>query len=177
VIAGDVPSYLTGRDGFQELALHGDAQQIDVARPLVKRAWRVSRREVLVHDLARAVNVAVSGRPGPVLLDVPMDYFSEPLVEVIPHLPDCRAGVDRPHASAEAIAVAGEMLRSSSAAVIYAGGGAAGSGARDEVTALAEHLGLPVVTTMSGHGVIDRSHPLAAGYTATVGTPFAHALV
>lgn len=177
VIAGDVPSYLTGHDAFQELNLHGDAQQTDVARPLVKRAWRIPHRDQVVHSVVRACGYAVTGRPGPVLLSVPLDYFSARLPETLPigegRLP---TGTRMPAESA-LVSDAAARLLSSERPVIYAGGGAAFSESQAEVTELAEYLGIPVVTTMSGQGVISQDHELSAGYTATVGTPVAHRLV
>lgn len=177
VVSGDVPSYLTGADAFQELNLHGDAQQVDVVRPLVKRAWRIAHRDQLVHDVSRACSHAVTGRPGPVLIDVPLDYFSARAVEQIPAPQDWPPLIGRIPAADDPVDAAVTRLLDSERAVIYVGGGAALSEAQAEVTALAEYLGVPVVTTLSGQGVIAKDHELYAGYTATVGTPVAHRTV
>jgi acetolactate synthase-1/2/3 large subunit len=177
VISGDVPSYLTGKDAFQELNLHGDAQQVDVVRPLVKRAWRVSHRDVLAHDVIRACSHAVSGNPGPVLLDVPLDFFSERRREATSEVPHRLLRDYRMPASQEEVARAAELIAASERPVIYTGGGAVLSEAQAEITELAEFLGAPVVSTLAGQGAISQDHELYAGYTATVGTPVAHKLV
>ena len=79
VIAGDVPSHYFGRHPHQEVNLHADASQYEIYRPFVKRAWRVDRAELLPEIVEKAFLLAESGQPGPVLVDVPMDVFSQPL--------------------------------------------------------------------------------------------------
>jgi acetolactate synthase-1/2/3 large subunit len=177
IIAGDVPSYLIGKDAFQELTLHGEAQQVDIARPLVKRAWRVAQRDVLAHDVIRACSFSVSGNPGPVLLDVPLDFFSEVRTEKPVSVVGRLLTQQRMPAPQEAITAAAELIGSSERLVIYTGGGAVLSEAQAQITELAEFLGAPVVSTLSGQGAISQDHELYAGYTATVGTPVAHELV
>src|SRR4051812_10407599 len=78
-ISGDIPSYLYGRHPHQEVNLHADADQTAIYRPFVKRAWHVHRAEDLARFTERAFWTATSGRPGAVLLNVPMDLFSRPL--------------------------------------------------------------------------------------------------
>lgn len=177
IVAGDVPSYLTGKDAFQELNLHGDAQQTDVAAGLVKRAWRIAHRDMVVHDVVRACSFAVSGNPGPVLLDVPLDFFSERRTEAIPDVVRRMAHGYRVPAAQEQIVAAAQLFAASDHTVIYTGGGAVLSEAQAEITELAEYLGAPVISTLTGQGAIAQDHPLYAGYTATVGTSVAHELV
>src|SRR5450631_1543103 len=81
VIAGDVPSYYYGRHPHQEINLHKDADQCEVYRPFCKRVYRVDRVEDLPRAVERAFHLCQSGRPGPVLVDVPMDIFSADLIE------------------------------------------------------------------------------------------------
>ena len=77
VIAGDVPSCYFGRHPHQEVNMHADASQYEIYRPFVKRAWRVDRPELLPEIMDKQVfRLAVTGRPGPVLVDIPMDIFS-----------------------------------------------------------------------------------------------------
>ena len=76
VIAGDVPSCYFGRHPHQEVNLHADASQYEIFRPFVKRAWRVDRPELLPEVMDKAFRLAVTGRPGPVLVSIPMDIFS-----------------------------------------------------------------------------------------------------
>ncbi len=75
VIAGDVPRYYYGKHPHQEVNLHLDGSQYEILRPIVKRAWRVDDPEAMPEILDRAFRLAESGRPGPVLISVPMDVF------------------------------------------------------------------------------------------------------
>src|SRR5258706_9103837 len=79
VIAGDVPSHYFGRHPHQEINLHMDADQFEIYRPFCKRIYRVDRPQDLPRIMERAFHLASSGRPGPVLVDVPMDIFSADL--------------------------------------------------------------------------------------------------
>jgi len=77
VIAGDVPSHYYGKHPHQEVNLHADGAQYEIYRPFVKRAWRVERPELFPEIIEKAFQLAESGQPGPVLVDVPMDIFSK----------------------------------------------------------------------------------------------------
>src|SRR6266446_5599730 len=77
VIAGDVPPHYYGRHPHQEVNLHQDADQFQIYRPFVKRAWRVDRPDLFPEIIEKAFQLAESGRPGPVLVSVPMDIFSK----------------------------------------------------------------------------------------------------
>ena len=76
VITGNTPSYNHAREPHQGIRFHADASQGDIYRPVCKRVWRVDDAELLVDVMPRALNVAQTGRPGAVLLDIPMDIFS-----------------------------------------------------------------------------------------------------
>ena len=96
VIAGDVPSYYEGRGPHQEFNLRRDADQVSVYEPFVKRAWRVRRADQVPRTLARAWDLALAGRPGPVLVSIPMDILAEPLeADVVPPSPVERARSQR----------------------------------------------------------------------------------
>ena len=99
-IAGDVPSYYRGRHPHQEVNLHNDADQTAIYRPFVKRAWHVHRAEDLGRFTERAFWTATSGRPGAVLLNVPMDLFSRPVAPAEHPLPAHGAVPDLPAATA-----------------------------------------------------------------------------
>ncbi len=77
VIAGDVPTHYYGKHPHQEVNLHADASQYEIYRPFVKRAWRVDSAHLFPEIIEKAFTLAESGRPGPVLVDVPMDIFSK----------------------------------------------------------------------------------------------------
>ncbi len=77
VIAGDVPSHYYGKHPHQEVNLHADGDQFEIYKPFVKRAWRVESPDLFPEIIEKAFQLAESGQPGPVLVDVPMDIFSK----------------------------------------------------------------------------------------------------
>src|SRR3979411_631832 len=108
VIAGDVPSYYYGKHPHQEVNLHQDADQFQIYRPFCKRVYRVDRVGDLPRIMERAFHLAQAGRPGPVLVDVPMDIFSADLaVDAFQQVP---AAMSRPAVDPAAIARIVEAL-------------------------------------------------------------------
>src|SRR5438067_7222866 len=104
VIAGDVQSYFHGRHPHQEVNLHQDADQYQIYRPFCKRVYRVENVRDLPRIIERAFHLAQTGRPGPVLVDVPMDVFSSDLpVDAFNHLPAAMARPALDPATAERI--------------------------------------------------------------------------
>lgn len=170
VIAGDIPSQHFGRDAHQEVKTHGDATQFDIYKPFVKRAWRVHRVEAFPDILARAFNVATSGRPGPVLVDVPMDMFSRRAEVAIPDMKSRLITGTRPRGDRRATAEAADLLLAAERPAIYAGGGVILAEASAALTDLAEYLGAPVITSLMGKGAIDETNPLSMGMTGFWGT-------
>ena len=172
VIAGDVPSHYHGRHPHQEVNLHQDADQFQIYRPFCKRVYRVDRPEDLPRIMERAFHLACSGRPGPVLVDVPMDIFSADLpVNAFHKTPPQIAKTSLDPETAAQIAHA---LASAKHPVIYAGGGVLSAGAATELAALAEQLEIPVAHTLMGKGCLREDHPLLLGMTGFWGTPIAN---
>jgi acetolactate synthase-1/2/3 large subunit len=168
VIAGDVPSYYEGRGPHQEFNLRRDADQVSVYEPFVKRAWRIRRGNQVPRMLARAWDVALAGRPGPVLVSIPMDILAEPLdAAVIPPSPVIRPSLGA--ATADAIA---RELREARRPLLLAGGGT--RAAAEQVRQLAERTGVPVAHTLMGTGVLPPDHPQLLGMTGFWGTPAAN---
>lgn len=172
VIAGDVPSYYYGRHPHQEVNLHKDADQFEIYRPFAKRVYRVDRVEDLPRIMERAFHLAQSGRPGVVLVDVPMDIFSADLAEgsfskIPPQI--ARPALD----DAVAARIVGQ-LAAARRPVIYAGGGVLSGRATAELAALAEALEIPVAHTLMGKGCLREDHPLLLGMTGFWGTPIAN---
>jgi acetolactate synthase-1/2/3 large subunit len=172
VIAGDVPSYYFGRHPHQEVNAHMDGDQYEIYRPFCKRVFRVDRVEDLPRIVERAFHLSQSGRPGPVLVDVPMDMFSADLPvgsfkQTI--TPMVKPTIDP--GTAEHIALA---LKDAERPVLYVGGGTQAARARDELTALAEALEVPVAHTLMGKGCMSDTHPLLLGMTGFWGTPIAN---
>ncbi len=169
VIAGDVPSYYYGRHPHQEMNLHKDADQCEVYRPFCKRVYRVDRVEDLPRIVERAFHLCQSGRPGPVLVDVPMDIFSADLLEgsfskVPPKLG--KQAIDP-----ESVQYIVEALAKAERPVLYAGGGVISAKATAELIRLAEALELPVAHTLMGKGCLPEDHPLLMGQTGFWGIP------
>ena len=163
-IAGDIPSYMYGRHPHQEVNLHNDADQTAIYRPFVKRAWQVQRVEDLGRFTERAFWTATSGRPGAVLLNVPMDIFSRPQPETVPDhpLPASATRADLPGADADRIA---EALIGAERPLLYIGGGLGGDAGRTALRELAEHLDIPVAHSLMAKGTLPDEHPLVLGMT------------
>jgi acetolactate synthase-1/2/3 large subunit len=172
VIAGDIPSYFYGRHPHQEVNLHQDADQFQIFRPFCKRVYRVDRVEDLPRVMERAFHLAQTGRPGPVLVDVPMDVFSADLaVDAFDKTPPeiAKPGLD-PATAARIV----EALATARRPVLYAGGGVLSARASAELAALAEALEVPVAHTLMGKGCLPHEHPLLLGQTGFWGTPIAN---
>jgi len=172
VIAGDVPSHYFGRHPHQEVNLHQDADQCQIYRPFCKRVYRVDRVEDLPRAIERAFHLAQTGRPGPVLVDVPMDIFSADLaIDAFHQLP---ARMSRPTLDAATVARIVDALASADLPVLYAGGGVLSARATSELAALAEALEVPVAHTLMGKGCLPEDHPLLLGQTGFWGTPISN---
>jgi acetolactate synthase I/II/III large subunit len=172
VIAGDVPSYFYGRHPHQEMNLHQDADQFQVYRPFCKRVYRVDRAEDLPRIMERAFHLAQTGRPGPVLVDIPMDFFSADLpVDAFAKQPPeiAKQGLD-PGTAARIV----DALVGAKRPLIYAGGGVLSARATEELTALADALEVPVAHTLMGKGCLHDRHPLLLGQSGFWGTPIAN---
>jgi acetolactate synthase I/II/III large subunit len=169
-ICGDIPSYMYGRHPHQEVNLHADADQTAIYRPFVKRAWHVQRVEDLPRFTERAFWTATSGRPGAVLLNVPMDLFSRPLPESVPAypLPLTATRPDLAPDDADRIATA---LVTAERPLIYLGGGLGGPDGRRALRELAEHLDIPVAHSLMAKGALPDDHPLVMGMTGFWGLP------
>lgn len=168
VIAGNTPAYHNPREAHQQLRLHADASQGDIFRPICKRVWRVDHVEHLRDVMHRALNIAQSGRPGAVLIDVPMDIFSYKLAAEAEPVRR-RANFPRSVGDAQGLAEAAELLLAAKRPVIYAGNGVALSGGAAELAELAQALEAPVATTLVGKGIYDETLPLALGTTGIWG--------
>jgi acetolactate synthase-1/2/3 large subunit len=172
VISGDVPSYYFGRHPHQEFNLHQDADQFQIYRPFCKRVYRVDRAADLPRIIERAFHLAQSGRPGPVLVSVPMDFLSADLpVDAFQHVP---ATIEKPALDPAAATRIVDLLADARQPVIYAGGGVISARASSELAALAEALDIPVAHSLNGKGCLHEEHPLLLGMTGFWGTPIAN---
>jgi acetolactate synthase-1/2/3 large subunit len=172
VIAGDVPSHYFGRHPHQEVNLHQDADQFQIYRPFCKRVYRVDRADDLPRILERAFHLAQTGRPGPVLVDVPMDIFSADLP--IGSFQKTPPAIARPTLDEDTVERIVEALAEAERPLLYAGGGVLSSRATTELAALAEALELPVAHTLMGKGCMREEHPLLLGQSGFWGTPISN---
>jgi acetolactate synthase-1/2/3 large subunit len=169
VIAGNTPSYHHPREAHQSIRFHADASQGDIFRPICKRVWRVDDAKLLPEIMPRALNVALTGRPGPVLLDIPMDVFSQ---EANGETDQRRRRPNYPRAagSAEGIQAAIELLLQAKRPVIFAGNGVLLSEAAAELREFIELSQIPIATTLMGKGIFPEDHPLSLGMTGIWGS-------
>ncbi len=154
VFAGRGPTQTVYRGASQELPT-------ELAfRPMVKWSTRVDRADLLQAAVHRAFREARTGKPGPVLIDIPRDLLLE---QVAPEIYRPVGALARLAADSDAVAAAAAKLASAERPLLVAGGGALASRASDALVALAERLEAPVLTSLAGRGAIPESHRLAAG--------------
>ena len=170
VITGQVPRPAIGTDAFQETDIFG------ITLPIVKHSWVVRDPADLGMIVAQAFLIAASGRPGPVLIDIPkdvgqeeFDYFPMEPGSVVP------PGFRQPEPPEDgAIRDALALISQASRPLLYVGGGAVSASAHDNLLALAESHQIPVTTTLMGKGAFDENHPLSVGMLGMHGTAYAN---
>ncbi len=163
-ITGQVGRSLLGTDGFQEADICG------ITMPVTKHNFLVTDPDEIASTIASAFHLASTGRPGPVLVDIPKDVLQAQTTWRWPvelPLPGYRATV-RPHAGQ--ITAAAELMASARRPVLYVGGGVIISGAHAELRQLAEMTGIPVVTTLMARGAFPDSHIQHLGMPGMHGT-------
>jgi len=173
VIAGDVPTHYHGKHPHQEVNLHADASQFEIYRPFVKRAWRVDQPELLPEIVEKAFALAESGRPGPVLVDVPMDIFSKKIDAArFERLLSNTKTLRKPALDEDTAAEIVRKLVSANRPLLYVGGGVLLADAAAELRELVDHLQIPVAHTLMGKGALPDDHPFVLGMTGFWGTRF-----
>jgi acetolactate synthase-1/2/3 large subunit len=173
VIAGDIPSHYYGKHPHQEVNLHADASQSEIYRPFVKRVWRVERPDLFPEIIEKAFQLAESGRPGPVLVSVPMDIFSMEIdTKLFARLANHTRKLHKPSMDEPTGEKIVRALLEAHSPVIYAGGGVILADAAEELREFATHLGIPVAHSLMGKGVLPDDHPLTLGMTGFWGTQF-----
>ncbi len=175
LLTGSPHTYLRGHGLLQELERRHAADNPRIFEPVVKEWWQPSRVDELPFVLHRAWNQMRSGRPGPILLDLPMDVQADSADVCLPD-PIAREARGRPRPAADDVERAASLLSGAHRPVLVAGGGVIGADASAELTALAERLGAPVVTTWNGKGSIDEAHPLAGQTIGDTGSTIGNAL-
>lgn len=170
IITGQVGRASIGTDAFQETDIYG------ITLPIVKHSYVVRDPKDMGRIVAEAFLIASTGRPGPVLIDVPKDvgleqFDYEPVEPGTVRLPGYRPTVKgNPRQINQAL----NLIRRARQPLLYAGGGAITSGSHSELRKLAEIFQIPVTTTLMGKGAFDESHPLALGMLGMHGTAYAN---
>ena len=173
VIAGDIPSHYYGKHPHQEVNLHSDAAQYEIFKPFVKRAWRVESPELFPEIIEKAFQLAESGQPGPVLVDVPMDIFSREVdVERFDRLRHNTKSLAKPDLDVDVAAKIIRALGEAKSPVLYVGGGVVLAQATKELREFVDHMAIPVAHSLMGKGALADDHPLVLGMTGFWGTKF-----
>ena len=162
-ITANVPTQQFNRGPFQELNLHHQADFNTVVKPVVKRSFQPSRVEMLPLAMRQAAATMTTGRPGPVNLDIPYNLFQEE-GEFVEEPAGSAFGQRRSGASLEDVGRAVDWLTEAERPVIFIGHGVTLSEAGAELTALAERLRVPVISSPNGMGCIDMGHELSLGF-------------
>ena len=168
VITGQVPRGVIGTDSFQESDIVG------ITMPVVKHSYLLQTADELARTFCEAFHIARTGRPGPVLIDVPSDLASETLSFEYPREVNLPSYKPTYRGNAKQVRQAAERIAQASRPVLYAGGGVVSSGASGELLALAELMQVPVATTLMGKGAFPASHPLNLGPVGMHGSKFAN---
>jgi acetolactate synthase-1/2/3 large subunit len=170
VITGQVPRPAIGTDAFQETDIFG------ITLPIVKHSWVVRDPSEIAKVVAQAFLIASSGRPGPVLIDIPKDVGQE-MFKYLPVEPGSikPLGFELPFAPEhKAISSALDLIENADQPLLYVGGGVISSGAHETLAAIANRYQIPVTTTLMGKGAFDERDPLSVGMLGMHGTAYAN---
>ncbi|MBE9170771.1 biosynthetic-type acetolactate synthase large subunit [Pleurocapsales cyanobacterium LEGE 06147] len=170
VVTGQVARSAIGSDAFQETDIFG------ITLPIVKHSYVVRQAQDMARIVAEAFHLASTGRPGPVLIDVPKDVGLEefdyiPVEPGAVKLPGYRPTVK---GNPRQINAALELIEAAKQPLLYVGGGAIAADAHAQVHELAERFQIPVTTTLMGLGSFDEHHPLSVGMLGMHGTAYAN---
>jgi acetolactate synthase-1/2/3 large subunit len=169
-VTGNVPTSQFNRGAFQELYRHHQADFPSTVRAYCKRVFQPTRGEMVPLAVRQAWKTMTTGRPGPVVLDVPFDVFREAAAEETPRPEDWNANIScRCGADPEGVSKAVDMLMSAKKPVILVGQGVRYGRAGADLLAVAERLQIPIASSSSGLGAVSSEHPLALGLVARNG--------
>ena len=171
IMTGQVPTLLIGNDAFQE------ADIIGITRPCTKHNYLVKDVKDLARTIKEAFYVARSGRPGPVLIDLPKDVQADSTEFKYPEKVSIRGYQPTYEGHVGQIQRAVKLVMKSKKPVLYVGGGIISSNASKELTLFAEKLGIPVTMTLMGLGSLPGNSPLSLGMLGMHGTYWANMAV
>ena len=170
VVTGQVPRPAIGTDAFQETDIFG------ITLPIVKHSWVIRDPADIANVVSQAFFIASSGRPGPVLIDIPKDVGQEffNYHRVLPGASIPKGFKRNGDIDEKNIELAIELIKSSQKPLLYVGGGAIASGAHTELQTLAKNYQIPVTTTLMGKGIFDERDSLSVGMLGMHGTAYAN---
>lgn len=171
VITGQVTRGVIGTDAFQESDIVG------ITMPVVKHSFLLQACDDLTRTFREAFYIASTGRPGPVLIDIPSDLSGSQMVFHYPDSISIPSYKPTYKGNAKQVRQAANLIESAKRPLIYAGGGIVSSHACAELTQLAEHMRIPVVTSLMGKGAMRCSNPLNLGPVGMHGSKYANMAV
>ncbi|HTP80410.1 MAG TPA: biosynthetic-type acetolactate synthase large subunit [Bacteroidota bacterium] len=171
VFSGQVPLKLIGNDAFQE------ADIVGITRPITKHNYLVRDVRELAKTIKEAFYVAKTGRPGPVLVDLPKDVMAQKTTFEYPESISMRSYNPAREGDPAQVSRAAALINASKRPVLYVGGGVIQSNAAQELFALAEKLGCPVTTTLHGLGSFPETNRLSMGMLGMHGTWYSNTAV
>ena len=167
-ITGNVRTNLIGKDAFQEADITG------ITVPIVKHSYLVKRVEDLADAILEAIHIATTGRPGPVLVDIPVDVT----LATLPSMPEGKLDLPSYQPTYKGhrrmIDLAAKTIAEAKKPVLYVGGGVIRSGASAEMAEFARKLGVPVVNTLMGKGAFPEADELSLGMVGMHGAAYAN---
>ncbi|MEL0294468.1 MAG: thiamine pyrophosphate-binding protein, partial [Alphaproteobacteria bacterium] len=170
-VTGNVPTSQFNRGAFQETYRHYQADFPSTVQAYCKRVYQPTRGEQVPLMIRQAWKTMTTGRPGPVVLDVPFDIFKESAASETPDPAEWSANISsRCGADPDGVIKAVDMLLAAEKPVIVVGQGVRYGGATEELRALAERLNIPVAASASGLGALPTQHPLSLGLVQRGGT-------
>jgi len=174
-ITGQVPLHLIGNDAFQEVDIIG------ITRPITKHSFLVKKVEDLPYIIRQAFHIARTGRPGPVVIDLPKDITQQISDISVPSREEAINSLIgyKPHLTGnpQQIKKAVKLIMEAKKPVLYVGGGAVNAEAQEELVELAELMKIPVTTTTQGKGAFPEDHPLSLRMLGMHGTYYANMAV
>lgn len=171
VITGQVTRGVIGTDAFQESDIVG------ITMPVVKHSFLLQSCDDLTRTFREAFYIASTGRPGPVLIDIPSDLSGSQMVFHYPDSISIPSYKPTYKGNAKQVRQAANLIESAKRPLIYAGGGIVSSHACAELTQLAEHMRIPMVTSLMGKGAMRCSNPLNLGPVGMHGSKYANMAV
>jgi len=167
-ITGQVPQEMIGRGAFQETDVFG------MTLPIVKHSYLVWDINEIPRIVKEAFHIANTGRPGPVLIDIPKNIQNQTTQPIFPKSVSLRGYKEEPKADDVALHELIGLIKQAKAPMIYCGGGVISGGASAELLEFAERTQIPVATTLMGIGCFPESHPLSLKWLGMHGTVYAN---